>query len=231
MTITEGTVKSMVSSKAVRSQVLAAIKSAVQNQPKSNISFVKSEDSSSKKVASTKRCQPQELVAQFVSVVEDYKAVTEIVRADQISDKLSGIISGCPIRRLVVPSGINPAWITDLEGIEVIKDDGLMSVQQLAQFDGVITGSSYALASSGTIVLTSAPSEGRRALSLLPDYHFCVVDAENILARALDLFAVYKSDSPLTLISGPSATSDIELSRVEGVHGPRNLFVLVVWDG
>ncbi len=223
--------KSMVSSKAVRRQVLAAIKSAVQSQPKSNIDFVKSEDFGTKKVASTKKYQAQELVAQFVSVVEDYKAVTEIIRSDQISPKLSEIISGCPIRRLVVPSGINPAWMTDLGGIEVIKDDGLMSVEQLAQFDGAITGSSYSLASSGTIVLTSAPSEGRRALSLLPDYHFCVVDAENILARAMDLFALFKSDTPLTLISGPSATSDIELSRVEGVHGPRNLFVLVVWDG
>lgn len=221
----------MASSRAVRNQVLAAIKTATQNKINSNFVIEEPDEVGSAKIAPAKQYRVHDLVGQFISVLEDYKAVTEITKSDQISLKLFEMISRCPVSRLVVPSGLNPAWIKDLHGIEVTKDDGSLSVQELAQFDGVITGSSYSLASSGTIVLTSAPTEGRRALSLLPDYHFCVVSSENILARVMDLFTIYNSDSPLTLISGPSATSDIELSRVEGVHGPRNLFVLVVWDG
>lgn len=168
---------SMVNSKAVRNQVLAAIKTAIQDKSNSNIDIEISHHFDSGKIAQTKKYQAQDLVTQFISVLEDYRAVTEITKSDQISIRLKQMISRCPVSRLVVPSGLDSAWLSELQDFEIIKDDGSLSVQELAQFDGVITGSSYSLASSGTIVLTSAPSEGRRALSLLPDYHFCVVSS------------------------------------------------------
>jgi L-lactate dehydrogenase complex protein LldG len=108
----------------------------------------------------------------------------------------------------------------------VVRDDPGLSAQELDAMDAVVTGCAVAIAETGTIVLTGA--QGRRAATLVPDLHVCVVDAERIVATVPEAIAqLDPASGPVTFIAGPSATSDIELSRVEGVHGPRRLEVIV----
>jgi L-lactate dehydrogenase complex protein LldG len=136
------------------------------------------------------------------------------------------------VGRLVVPAGLPKEWLP--EGVEVLSDGARprLTDEELDRSDGVLTGCALGIAQTGTIVLDAGPAQGRRVLTLLPDYHLCVVREEQVVGLVPEAFArlegtVKDEGRAITFISGPSATSDIELNRVEGVHGPRTLEVLI----
>jgi L-lactate dehydrogenase complex protein LldG len=159
----------------------------------------------------------------FVERVGEYRA--EVRRLDV--SEVAGAVEATGARRLAVAPGVPDAWRP--AGIELVEDSGLTAAD-LDRVDGALTGCTVAVAETGTIVLTAQPHEGRRALTLVPDLHVCVVRESQIVElvpEALDALRGLEA-RPMTFVSGPSATSDIELSRVEGVHGPRTLVVLVL---
>ncbi len=171
--------------------------------------------------------EPHEaVVALFVERVADYRAEVERVPASELRERVTRACERHSARRLVVPEGV-PAH-TRPEGVELIEDRDLTHAE-LDAIDGALTGCAAAIAETGTIVLDAGPDQGRRALTLVPDLHICIVPADRVVGSVPEAVArVAGGQRPVTLISGPSATSDIELRRVEGVHGPRRLVVLVV---
>jgi len=166
------------------------------------------------------------LTDRLAARLADYRALVRTARPDSLGDQIAAALRARGARRIVVPPGLTvplPAWA------EVTVDDGL-SAADLDGFDGVITTAAAAIADTGTIVLDGGPGQGRRAISLVPDYHLCVVPAGVVVQLVPQAVALLAGSAarPLTWISGPSATSDIELERVEGVHGPRTLEVVLV---
>ena len=158
-----------------------------------------------------------DVVELFCERVADYRATVR-----RVTDWREALAEVCRGRRLAAP----PGW--EVPGVELVPDDPPLSPRELDALDGVVTGCALAIAETGTIVLAGERS-GRRAITLVPDYHACVVEAGQIVASVPDAIAqLAGTTSPITLVSGPSATSDIELDRVEGVHGPRTLDVFVV---
>ena len=168
-----------------------------------------------------------ERVALFCERSGEYRA--EVRRVDDVAAAVRDVCRELGAHRLVIPLALPAAWRPP--DVELVEDTGL-TPRELDALDGVLTGSTLAIAETGTIALTAGPSEGRRALTLVPDLHLCVVEEARIVELVPEAFAllgdlVARERRPVTLVSGPSATSDIELSRVEGVHGPRTLVVLV----
>ena len=170
------------------------------------------------------------ILEDFIERLVDYKAI--VTRTDDASLP-QAVVDACQqqgIIQLVVPADLPSRWIPS--GVKVLRDDPPLTIAQLDESSGVLTGCAIAIAQTGTIILDGGATQGRRALSLIPDLHLCVVRAEQVVGLVPEAIAglAGRSTHPITLISGPSATSDIELSRVEGVHGPRTLQVFVVSD-
>lgn len=162
-------------------------------------------------------------VGLFCERVSDYRATVHRCSEDEIAARVRELGAG----RLAVPADLPEGWRPD----GAVTDDGL-SARELDQVEGTLTGCEVAIAETGTIVLRSGGvAQGRRALTLVPDLHVCVVREDQVLGSVPEAIAALegaaRDGDPLTLVSGPSATSDIELSRVEGVHGPRTLHVIV----
>ncbi|WP_374454213.1 lactate utilization protein C [Nocardioides sp.] len=159
-----------------------------------------------------------DLVALFAERVEDYRA--EVTRCAP-GDLASVVAEVLGAARVVVPPGL------DLDVPGAVVDDGLTAAE-LDAIDAVVTRAAVGIAETGTIVLDHGPGQGRRIISLVPDVHVCIVDAGQVVADVPDAVGLLDPARPTTWISGPSATSDIELDRVEGVHGPRTLHVVLV---
>ena len=169
-----------------------------------------------------------DIVGLFAERAADYRAVVERVLPSELPGAVAGVLAG--VSRFVVPDGLPAEWLAELPGPvadRIVRDDPPLSARELDPIFGVVTGCAVAIAETGTIVLDHGPGQGRRALTLVPDFHLVVVRADQVAADIADAIARLDPARPHTLISGPSATSDIELIRVEGVHGPRNLHVLV----
>jgi L-lactate dehydrogenase complex protein LldG len=165
----------------------------------------------------------------FVERVSDYRATVHRTATADLAATIGAVLSGHGASRLAVPAGIPPTWLAGLD-LEGVADDPPLSNADLDGLHGVITGCAVAIAETGTIVLDAGPGQGRRALSLLPDLHVCVVREDQIAGSVPEALERLDPGRPQTWISGPSATSDIELQRVEGVHGPRRLEVVLVRD-
>ena len=178
----------------------------------------------------------EEIVDRFAEYVAEYEATVHRVSEDELPGAIEEALERRGVEKLVVPSDVPEEWVPgEVKLLKESPDDHLGN-DDLDGSDGVLTGCALGIAQTGTIVLDSGVAQGRRALTLLPDYHLCVVKEDQIVGlmpEAIERLgdAVKKEGRAVTFISGPSATSDIELERVEGVHGPRTLEVLIVQPG
>jgi L-lactate dehydrogenase complex protein LldG len=168
------------------------------------------------------------VVARFCERAAEYRATVRRVDPGAVEEAIAEACREHGARRIAVAPGLRHAP----PGVELLADDPRLEPRDLDRADGVLTGCALAIAETGTIVLDGGAESGRRALSLVPDLHVCVVDAARVHASVPDAIAALapaaREGRPLTFVSGPSATSDIELERVEGVHGPRELVILLV---
>jgi L-lactate dehydrogenase complex protein LldG len=162
--------------------------------------------------------------------VDDYRATVHVCDSSELPATVAGILERLAVKRLAVPADLEQHWIPAT--LETLTDHADLEPRVLETADAVLTGCAVAIAETGTIVLDHGTAQGRRALTLVPDRHVCVVFqhqiVDNLPAAVSRLEGSVGAGRPLTLISGPSATSDIELNRVEGVHGPRTLEVVIV---
>lgn len=160
-----------------------------------------------------------DVVGLFAERVADYRAVVERCAAGDLAERVAAVLPEGA--RVVVPEDLSVA----VPGGVV---DAGFTAAELDSFDAVVTDARLGVAETGTVVLDHGPGQGRRAISLVPDVHVCIVREDQVVADVPDAIALLDPARPLTWVSGPSATSDIELDRVEGVHGPRTLHVLLV---
>ena len=160
-----------------------------------------------------------ELIDLLEDRILDYKAT--FTRTNDVSSTIAALISQHNLQKIVIPAGLPSHWATGTTDVNLTS-------AELDTFDAVITASEVAIAVTGTIVLNhSGTNQGRRAISLVPDTHICVVSARSVVGTVVEAVRQLNPKDHQTWISGPSATSDIELERVEGVHGPRNLHVVL----
>lgn len=168
------------------------------------------------------------VVKHFVERVEDYKAMVIETTEAALAATVAGICAERGCRKLLIPDDLPDAWLP--AGVELMRDTPALNYEALDEADAVLTGCRLGIAQTGTLVLDGGARQGRRALSLIPDTHLCVIQAGQVVDLVPEAITALQARAvhPLTFISGPSATSDIELSRVEGVHGPRALIVLLI---
>ena len=228
-----------------RDQILARIRAAVGDTPWPDV------DAAYRELPRhyLRAHHDQDIVALFAERAADYRAVVERLPAAGVPAAVARILGDRDQAQnsqqsqesheaqesheqqmslkagFAVPEGFPAEWIPD--GITVVRDDPPLSAAELDRLAGVVTGCAVAIAETGTIVLDHGPAQGRRALTLVPDFHLVIVRADQVTADLPDSFGRLDPARPQTLISGPSATSDIELTRVEGVHGPRTLHILL----
>lgn len=165
----------------------------------------------------------------FVERASDYEATVRRVAAAEIPAALAEICEHRNLDRLVIPADLPGQWLP--EGVEALPDSPRLSPRRLDEIGAAFTGARLAIAATGTIVFDAGPRQGRRALTLVPDIHICLIEADSVVYGVDEAFVELASSlaegRPVTFASGPSATSDIELNRVEGVHGPRILEILL----
>jgi L-lactate dehydrogenase complex protein LldG len=168
----------------------------------------------------------------LVDRLEDYRAVVHRCQPTEVAAVIAAALAAARVTRVATPARLDPALLAECprrSDCRVLADDGTLVAADLDGDDvGVVTTCAVAIAETGTIVLDGGAGQGRRLLTLVPDHHLCVVGTDQVVGSVPDAFRVLDPLRPLTWISGPSATSDIELRRVEGVHGPRHLVVILV---
>ena len=169
----------------------------------------------------------EEIVSLFEERLSDYGATVDRVGETEVAALIRRILAERGNPRMVVPPGLPTTWIPEGVNLEV---DHNFSPRQLDGFEGVLTGASLGIAETGTVVLQGGAGQGRRALTLVPDFHLCALRSNDVIATVPEAIARLAPTAyqPTTFISGPSATADIEMTRIKGVHGPRSLHIILV---
>jgi L-lactate dehydrogenase complex protein LldG len=209
-----------------REDVLARIAAAHRAAPPPSLSY----EEISREYRSSSDSSIETLTELLVDRLVDYRALVRQCSIDDLGATIATALAERGANTVVTATGLDPLWTTNLPAnvlIDGSATDDQLSVAQLDNVDGVITSCAVAIAETGTLILDGSAGQGRRVLTLIPDYHLCLVLSDQIVADVPQALARLEPTRPLTMISGPSATSDIELNRVEGVHGPRTLEVII----
>ena len=210
-----------------REEILARIAAAHRAAPPSNQSY----EDIAREYRTTSDAPATELTELLTDRLVDYRALVRQCSVDDLGATIGNALAERGANTVVAPTGLDSSWTASFSG-SVLTDglsaDDQLGVPDLDGVDGVISGCAVAIAETGTLILDGSPGQGRRVLTLIPDYHLCVVLTDQIVPDVPQALARLDATRPLTMISGPSATSDIELNRVEGVHGPRTLEVVIV---
>jgi L-lactate dehydrogenase complex protein LldG len=177
---------------------------------------------------------PEARIDLMIERLREYDAEVVECSADELPDAITAQLAASGKLNFVAPPETPPAWMVTsawkISGLEWNLDHGL-ATSEIEQAEGVLTAASCGIAESGTIVLHHSSTEGRRVLTLLPDWHLCILKASQVVETLPEYFNIFKPPPALvTWISGPSATADIEMTRIKGVHGPRFLHVILVRD-
>ncbi|MDX3122599.1 LutC/YkgG family protein [Streptomyces scabiei] len=174
---------------------------------------------------------PDGTVELLAENLADYRALVHRTDADGLAETIAGLLRARGSKTVLVPSGLREDWLSATD-LTRVPDRGESTAHELDRADSVVTACALAIAETGTIVLDGSPDQGRRRITLVPDHHVCVVHVpDQVVSSVPQALELLDPVRPLTWISGPSATSDIELDRVEGVHGPRTLEVVLVSGG
>ena len=210
-----------------REEVLARIAAAHSAAPPPDLPY----EAIVREYRTTSDSSAEALTELLIDRLVDYRALVRQCSGDDLAATIANALADRSVHTVVVPSGLDSSWTAGFSGS--VLTDGLLAdyqrtVSELDSVDGVITSCALAIAETGTLILDGSPGQGRRILTLIPDYHLCVVSPDQIVADVPQALTRLAATRPLTMISGPSATSDIELNRVEGVHGPRTLEVIIV---
>lgn len=208
-----------------REEVLARIAAAHRAAPPPDLAY----DIIARDYQTSADLGPDALVELLVDRLLHYKALVRRCSRAELAATVAAALGERGVQRLVVAADAPPDWVSQTAA--VVQIDHHLSVAELDQMDGVLTGCAVAVAETGTLILDGSAGMGRRVITLIPDYHLCIVHPAQICPDVPQAVARLTPTRPITMISGPSATSDIELNRVEGVHGPRTLEVIVVADG
>ncbi len=169
------------------------------------------------------------MIALLVDRLVDYDSdVVRLPKDGDVSGAVSFLLAKKGETRLIVPPQVDPTWLP--AGLDLLPDAPPLKTDAIESAQAVLTPCEVAVASTGTIILKHGPAQGRRVLTLLPDHHLCVVREDQVVESVPEAFArlTGTGDAPLTTISGPSATADIEMTRIRGVHGPRRLSVILI---
>jgi L-lactate dehydrogenase complex protein LldG len=210
-----------------REEVLARIAAAHRVAPPPNLRY----EDITRDYRTTSNASAGALTELLIDRLVDYRALVRQCPPDDLGATIAAALAERGVRTVVVSTDLDPSWMANLS-MNVLTDGpstgDQLSVAELDGADGVITSCAVAIAETGTLILDGTSGQGRRVITLIPDYHLCVVLQDQIVADVPHALTRLEATRPLTMISGPSATSDIELNRVEGVHGPRTLEVIIV---
>ncbi|MBT2410415.1 lactate utilization protein C [Streptomyces sp. ISL-12] len=205
-----------------RERILGRVRRALADVPREETAYARDylREHGARSVAET-----VDLLAENLA---DYRAVVHRCTDSELPSVIAGVLAAHGSASVVVPPGLDEAWLADTD-VTRVTDRAEGSVSDLDRVDSVVTGCAVAIAETGTLVLDGSPDQGRRRITLVPDHHICVVRVpDQVVSSVPQGLERLDPARPLTWISGPSATSDIELDRVEGVHGPRTLEVVLV---